>query len=95
MQIWRAKSDQELFLYKGYFTGKYMLATAHKAERIARIFKGKAYAVYDCDPYSGGYFEVILFKDSGGTLPIMIDSLDIHKLFKIDLIATEMVNTKK
>ena len=98
MQIWRAKDNYDLVLGKEMSSDKYFIdkTRLHKY-RIGDIHlrKGKAYAVYDYDPFSGGYYEVSVPAGEYRLVYVVMDVTELYKYFTIDLEATMLISTTK
>lgn len=97
MQIYRARENVTISYKYASHNDKCYVDLAKKAVYKIGDFqleKGKAYAVYDSDPYSGGYFEVAIVAD-WRPIYVKMNDAELHKYFTIDLALSAQVNTRK
>ncbi len=100
MQIWRARNVESIVVKKMSFSDEWMVLrnppTVIRGSdlRIINLDKGKAYSVFDADPYSGGDFKVNIYY-RGRACHLDVDGYDMHAYFVIDKELTEAVNTIK
>ena len=100
MQIWRARNDELIVVKKMSFSDEWMILqnppTVIQGSdfRVIHLEKGKAYAVFDVDSYSGGEFKVNIYY-RGRACRLDVDGYEMHVYFVIDKELTEAVNTIK
>ena len=100
MQIWRARNDEMIVIKKMSFSDEWMIlrvppTVVHGSDlRIINLDKGKAYSVFDTDPFSGGDFKVNVYY-RGRACRLDVDGYEMHRYFVIDKELTEAVNTIK